>query len=199
MAKKKPAKKVVKKTAPKAAAKSVKKPAAKAAPKAAAKKAVAKTPAKKATSKSPLKKAVKAVKKAVKAIAKKAAAPAKPTKAMPPKQTSKPASSKTSKIDLSKMISPLDDRILVEVVESATRTPGGLFIPDSVDRSERHRQGTVVAVGRGHVGLKGKLRPLDVQLGDIVLFDHYMGSPLEVGGKDVLVLRESQLLGVVKP
>jgi chaperonin GroES len=172
-----------------------------------------------------LKAAAKKVVKAAKAVVK-AAKPApqvKAAKAIAPKtalgknaksavsasaKTQAPTSEKSSSgvqsskklkpSDIAKVISPLDDRILVEVAAVATRTAGGLFIPDSVDASERQKQGTVVAVGRGHVGRKGKLRPLDVQLGDTVIFEPYMGSPIQVGDQELVVLRESQLLGVVK-
>lgn len=190
-----------KKSAKKPAKKSVKKPAAKkpAAKKAAAKvKPVAKTAkktAKKSVQKTAPKKPTAKMKKVTKPAAPKAAA--SKTAAKPVAKPAAPKAKTTS--DMSKLVSPLDDRIIVEIAEVANRTPGGLFIPDSVDRADRHKQGKVVAVGRGHVDSKGKLHPLDVQLGDIVLFDHYMGAPLEISGQDVIVVRESQLLGVVKP
>ncbi len=99
--------------------------------------------------------------------------------------------------DISGVFSPLDDRIIIEEFKAATHTPGGLIIPDTVGASEGPKHGKVLAVGRGHLDKKGHIRPLDVKLGDTVLFEPYMGSPLKFGDRECFVLRESQLLGVV--
>jgi chaperonin GroES len=103
----------------------------------------------------------------------------------------------TGTFSLSGHFSPLDDRIIIEEFKQETHTPGGLIIPDTVGASEGPRHGKVLAVGRGHRDKKGRIRPLDVKLGDTVLFEPYMGSPLTFGERDCVVLRESQLLGVV--
>ncbi|MDX9732474.1 MAG: co-chaperone GroES [Bdellovibrionales bacterium] len=101
------------------------------------------------------------------------------------------------------MFSPLDDRILIERVGASDRTPGGLYIPDSV--KERPTKGVVVAVGRGHRDAKGRIRPLDVKVGDVVLFSAWAGSEIELSstigqsaavGTSYLIMRETDLLGV---
>ena len=125
--------------------------------------------------------------------AKKAAAKATPAKAS--KSAAKPGSKSTN---ISGLFSPLDDRLIVEAIEAATRTAGGLYIPDTVEAGDRPQQGKVVAVGRGHKGKKGRIRPLDVQLGDTVLFETYLATPLNISEREYLIMRESQLLGVVK-
>ena len=94
---------------------------------------------------------------------------------------------------------PLDDRILVEKLEPATRTPGGLYIPDTVASDERSSQGKVVAVGRGHRNKKGLLRPLDVQLGDTVMFANGGGSDVRIEEQDLLCLREEEIIAITKP
>jgi chaperonin GroES len=73
---------------------------------------------------------------------------------------------------------------------------GGLFIPDTAEEPTGPKEGVVLAVGRGHLDKKGRIRPLDVKKGDTVLFETYMGNPLKIGDREVTVLRESQLLGV---
>jgi chaperonin GroES len=97
---------------------------------------------------------------------------------------------------LSKNFSPLDDRILVQVEARMERTPGGLYIPDTV--SERPNVGRVVAVGPGKRSKKGKLQPLDVRVGDEVMFAQWGGLEIEMPGQSgrFLILRETDLLGV---
>lgn len=96
---------------------------------------------------------------------------------------------------------PLDDRILVEKLEESDRTPGGLFIPDSA--KERPMKGRVVAVGRGHLSKKGRLRPLDVKVGDVVLFAKWSGGEVDLASEksgtenNLVIMRESDLLGIV--
>ena len=89
---------------------------------------------------------------------------------------------------------PLDDRILVERAGESNMTPGGLYIPDTV--SERPTKGVVKAVGRGHQDKNGRVQPLDVKIGDTVLFTNYAGTEVEFGGETYLILRETDLLGV---
>lgn len=126
----------------------------------------------------------------------KAAAPkvgAKSKSVSKPKSVTKPMAGGT-KQNWKNFFSPLDDRILVEVDLFTNRTPGGLYIPDTVE--DKPQGGVVVAVGRGHRDNKGRVRPLDVKIGDKVLFPKFSGTTLEFGGMSVLVLREGDLLGV---
>ncbi|MEK7355650.1 MAG: co-chaperone GroES [Bdellovibrionota bacterium] len=186
-------KKAVKKASKPAAKKAVKKAA-----KPAAKKMSAKAPAKKAAKKAaPKKTAAKAIP-AMKAANPKAA----PKKAAASKAPAAPAPKAPAKfrvgLPLDDLFTPLDDRLIVEATIEATRTAGGLFIPDTVSASEGPKQGKVVAVGRGHRGKKGKIRPLDVQLGDTVMYEAYLGAEMKIGDRELVVLRESQLLGIVK-
>ncbi|NUM57102.1 MAG: co-chaperone GroES [Bdellovibrionaceae bacterium] len=95
------------------------------------------------------------------------------------------------------MLTPLDDRILVQIKEEERMTPGGLYIPDTVSDVSGNFKGTVVAVGRGHMNKKGKIKPLDVKPGDVVVFSQFSGSKVDVQGQTVMFLRESDVLGVV--
>ncbi len=99
-----------------------------------------------------------------------------------------------SKSSMAFAFQPLDDRILVERAGESNMTPGGLYIPDTV--SERPTKGVVKAVGRGHQDKKGRVQPLDVKVGDTVLFTSYAGTEVEFGGETYLILRETDLLGV---
>lgn len=89
---------------------------------------------------------------------------------------------------------PLDDRLLVEKLVASDRTPGGLYIPDMAQ--ERPTKGKVIAVGSGHRDAKGRIRPLDVKVGDVVLFTQWSGSEIELDGTTYLIMRETDLLGV---
>lgn len=89
---------------------------------------------------------------------------------------------------------PLDDRLVVGV-EHFEKTAGGLFIPATV--TDQPQRGKVVAVGRGHRSKKGKIRPMDVKVGDEILFAPYSGTKLEIQGQNLLILREEDVLGVV--
>jgi chaperonin GroES len=91
-------------------------------------------------------------------------------------------------------LSPLDDRVLINYGEASARTPGGLYIPDTA--GARPNRGTVLAVGPGRVSKRGGRKPLDVQVGDEVMFGEYAGHPLEVMGETYLILREDEILGV---
>ena len=75
-------------------------------------------------------------------------------------------------------------------------TPGGLYIPDTADASGNYK-GLVLAVGRGHLDAKGKVRLMDVKAGDTVVFADFAGSKMTIMGKEVLILRESEVLGIV--
>jgi chaperonin GroES len=90
---------------------------------------------------------------------------------------------------------PLRDRILLERIEEQEQRVGGIIIPDSA--KEKPQQGRVVAVGKGRVNDKGEVFPLDVAPGDVVLFGKYAGSEIKIDGKEYLILREEEVLGVV--
>ncbi len=100
-----------------------------------------------------------------------------------------------TKENYAKVFSPLDDRILVDTLPSETVTPGGLIIPDSAQ--EKQSRGVVVAVGPGRRNKKAKLRPLDVQLGDQIIYAKHSGTAIEILGKEVLIIREEDVLGIV--
>ena len=93
-------------------------------------------------------------------------------------------------------VRPLRDRILVERVEEQEQRVGGIIIPDSA--KEKPQEATVVAIGRGRVNDKGDVFPLDVKVGDTVLIGKYSGTEIKLAGKDYLILREEEVLGVVE-
>lgn len=175
-----------------------KKPVAKKSPvkKTAAKKAA---PKKASTKKAAPKKAVVKKPVAKKAVVKKTAAKSAPKKATALKATpAKPfAPAGTKKMDLSGFVTPLDDRVMVQLTGAEKMTAGGLYIPDTVADVSGNLQGFVVSVGRGHRNRKGHVRPMDLKVGDKVLFSEYAGSKIKIQDQDVLILRESDVLGVV--
>lgn len=91
---------------------------------------------------------------------------------------------------------PLQDRILVKRVEEETKTAGGLFIPETA--KEKPQRGTVVAAGNGKKTEEGKVLPLDVKVGDTVLFGKYAGTEVKVDGDDFIMMREDDILAVVE-
>lgn len=91
---------------------------------------------------------------------------------------------------------PLRDRILVERIEEGEQRIGGIIVPDTA--KEKPQQGRVVAVGKGRVNDKGEVFPLDVKSGETVLFGKYAGSEIKVDGKEYLILREDEVLGVLE-
>ena len=94
-------------------------------------------------------------------------------------------------------VRPLRDRIVVERLEqSEQRSTGGILIPDTA--REKPQQGRVVAVGKGRVTDKGDVLPLDVKIGDVVLFSQYAGSDIKIEGKEYLIIREDEVLGVTE-
>lgn len=93
-------------------------------------------------------------------------------------------------------ISPYRDRILVKRAEESDRTPGGLYIPSTA--GEQPLRGEVMAVGQGNFNKKGVRRAFDVQLGEEVLFAKYSGTEVSVDGCEYLLLKESEILGVVE-
>ncbi len=93
-------------------------------------------------------------------------------------------------------IRPLHDRIIVERLEEETRTAGGLIIPDTA--KEKPQQGLVIAVGKGKKADDGKVTPLDVKVGDKILFGKYAGTEIKIDGKEFLMMREDDVLGVIE-
>jgi chaperonin GroES len=91
---------------------------------------------------------------------------------------------------------PLQDRIIVKRVEEETKTAGGLFIPETA--KEKPQRGSIVAVGNGKKTEDGKVLPLDVKVGDTVLFGKYAGTEIKVDGEEYLMMREDDLLAVVE-
>ncbi|HAN55761.1 MAG: co-chaperone GroES [Pseudomonadota bacterium] len=93
-------------------------------------------------------------------------------------------------------IRPLHDRVIVKRMEEERKTASGIVIPDSA--TEKPDQGEVLAVGKGKVGDDGKVRPLDVKVGDRVLFGKYSGQSVKLDGDEVLVMREEDIMGIVE-
>ena len=91
---------------------------------------------------------------------------------------------------------PLGDRVLVKRVEEEEKTKGGINIPDTA--KEKPQEGEVVAVGPGARDDNGKLQPLDVKAGDRILFGKWSGTEVKIDGKDLLIMKESDVLGVVE-
>ena len=90
---------------------------------------------------------------------------------------------------------PLHDRVIVKRLEEEKKTASGIVIPDSA--AEKPDQGEILAVGTGKVGDDGKVRPMDVKVGDRVLFGKYSGSTVKVDGDELLVMREEDIMAVV--
>ena len=90
---------------------------------------------------------------------------------------------------------PLHDRVVVKRLEEETKTAGGIIIPDTA--KEKPQQGKVVAVGPGSRDEAGKVVPLDVKAGDTVLFGKWSGSEVKIDGEDLLIMKESDILGVL--
>lgn len=91
---------------------------------------------------------------------------------------------------------PLHDRVVVEPLEADEKTSGGIIIPDSA--KEKPMQGKVIAVGPGARGEDGKINPLDVKKGNTVLYGKWSGTEVSVEGKDLLIMRESDIMGIIE-
>ena len=91
---------------------------------------------------------------------------------------------------------PLHDRVVVRRVEENTKTAGGIIIPDTA--KEKPMQGEIVAVGPGARDEQGKVVPLDVKAGDRVLFGKWSGTEVKIDGEDLLIMKESDILGVIE-
>jgi len=187
------------------ASKKAKKPAAK---KAAVKKVKKSAPAKSAKPKAKAK--VKAVKakpkvkatKVVKAKAQpkakiKAKAAAKPqAKAQPKAKVA--ALTPVKKVDYSKAITPLGDRLVVRVSAHERITAGGLIIPDTVSEATGFLKATVLAIGRGVQNKKGFIKTMDVQVGDSVLFSQYSGTKVNFNAEELQIIHETDVMGIVQ-
>ena len=90
---------------------------------------------------------------------------------------------------------PLHDRVVVKRLEQEEKTAGGIIIPDTA--KEKPQEGEVIAVGPGTRGDDGKLHALDVKAGDRVLFGKWSGTEVKIGGEDLLIMKESDILGII--
>ena len=90
---------------------------------------------------------------------------------------------------------PLHDRVIVKRLELERTSPGGIVIPDSA--AEKPVQGKVIAVGNGKILEDGKVRPLDVKVGDKILFGKYSGTEVKLDGEDVVVMREEDVMAII--
>jgi chaperonin GroES len=90
---------------------------------------------------------------------------------------------------------PLHDRVVVKRIEEEAKTAGGIIIPDTA--KEKPQQGEVVAVGPGARDEAGKVNPLDVKVGERVLFGKWSGSEVKIDGQDLLIMKESDILGIL--
>jgi len=93
-------------------------------------------------------------------------------------------------------IRPLQDRVIVKRIAEEEKTKGGIIIPDTA--KEKPQEGKVIAVGKGKVNDDGKVVPLDVKVGDKILFGKYSGSEIKINGEEHLIMREEDILGVVE-
>ena len=91
---------------------------------------------------------------------------------------------------------PLHDRILLRRIEDGETVRGGIIIPDSA--KEKPQEGKVIAVGKGKSNDEGKVFPLDVKAGDSILFGKYSGTEIKIDGEEFLIMREEEVLGILK-
>ena len=91
---------------------------------------------------------------------------------------------------------PLQDRVLIEPMEQAERSKGGVIIPDTA--KEKSVEGRVLAVGPGARDESGRLQPLDIKVGDIVLYGKWSGTEVKVDGEDLLIVKEADVMGVIE-
>ena len=91
---------------------------------------------------------------------------------------------------------PLHDRVVVKRIDAEAKSKGGIIIPDTV--KEKPQEGEVIAVGPGARDESGKLIPLDLKAGDLVLFGKWSGTEVKIGGDDLLIMKESDIMGVIE-
>ena len=94
------------------------------------------------------------------------------------------------------MIKPLADRIVIKVIEDTEQTSGGIFIPDSA--KEKPQKGEVVAVGQGKMNEKGEREPMDVKVGDVILYAKYAGTDIKMDGVEYKILSVKDALAVIE-
>ncbi len=92
-------------------------------------------------------------------------------------------------------VRPLHDRVLVRRTAEETKTAGGIIIPDTA--KEKPQRGEIVATGKGRITEDGKVTPLDVKIGDRILFGKYSGTELKLNGEEYLMMREEDILGIM--
>ena len=93
-------------------------------------------------------------------------------------------------------IKPLSDRVLVKPLEAEDKSKGGIIIPDTA--KEKPMQGSIIAVGNGKLAENGSVTPLQVKVGDMVLYGKYAGTEISIDGEDYLIMRESDIFAIVK-
>ncbi|MEQ1836834.1 MAG: co-chaperone GroES [Candidatus Nitrotoga sp.] len=93
-------------------------------------------------------------------------------------------------------VRPLSDRVIVKRVEEERKTASGIVIPDTA--TEKPDQGEIIAVGKGKIGDDGKLHPMNVKVGDRVLFGQYAGQAFKIGGQEYMTMREDDIIGVIE-
>lgn len=171
------------------------------------KKSVKKAPAKKMTAKSKLKAKAKPVKKAAakkaapKKVVKKSTPAKKNTakKTTPAKAVAKVSAAKpVVKIDYTKAITPLGDRLVIRLVKTEKVSPAGLILPDSMSSTEGYLKGEVLVAGHGAYTKKGHHKLLDVKIGDVVLFSEYSSTKVKFNNEDLHIVHESEILGVTE-
>tara|TARA_A100001015_G_scaffold321587_1_gene453195 strand:+ start:3758 stop:4045 length:288 start_codon:yes stop_codon:yes gene_type:complete len=91
---------------------------------------------------------------------------------------------------------PLHDRVVVKRIENDEKTSGGIIIPDTA--KEKPSEGEIIAVGPGETGEDGKLKPMGVKTGDKVLFGKWSGTEVKLDGQDLLIMKESDIMGIVQ-
>ena len=91
---------------------------------------------------------------------------------------------------------PLHDRVLVRRTDQDEKTSGGIIIPEAAQ--EKPMEGEIVAVGTGHVNDNGEVRPLDVKAGDSVIFSKWAGTEIMIDGEELMVMKESDIIGIVE-
>ena len=93
-------------------------------------------------------------------------------------------------------IRPLQDRVIVKRLEEEEKTKGGIIIPDTAKK--KPQEGKVIAVGKGKITEEGKVVPLDVKVGDRILFGKYAGTEIKIEGEEHLIMREEDILGIIE-
>ncbi|MCT4634855.1 MAG: co-chaperone GroES [Rickettsiales bacterium] len=96
---------------------------------------------------------------------------------------------------MSTSFKPLGDRVVIEVIKREEKTAGGIYLPDSA--KEKPVEGTVVSVGKGARDMQGNLVPMELKAGDRIIFGKWAGSEVKINGKELLIMKESDVMGVL--